>query len=342
MRLQNRVTQKGRSGHVPAWRHIVEDRGTFRIRVAYAGKVHSRQADSFEEAQEVRDQLKKELGCSRMEQPGLRACAKSNTGYRNISRTFSKNSVGTSYTRFVARVYTLGGVMKRKTFWATPRLGGDQGGLLAAITWQRNEVAADIQETFGLPKTPIALVPVKKGGFAMVDAADLLNVEKYHWTWMHGKGVAAYESNQTILLHNLIAPYSAVSFLNGDKRDCRRANLIRWQRSSRGSTKDNIYLDKNRSRWSVHRSVNSYGKRHLWATSVGFGAKRSKEEARAIALQISHGIFELPRELFLKFIDFNRGKKTTNQIVSEWDAFGGEEMKMGALFQIGMFKNPDE
>ena len=146
VKLQKSVTQKGRRGHDPAWRHIEEDKKTFRIRVTYAGKVHSRQADSFEEAQEVRDQLKKDLGCFRIEQPGLKARAKSNTEHRNISKSFPKNSVGTPYLRFDARVYTLGGVMKRKAFWGTPRLGGEQGGLLAAVTWQRNEVAADIQE----------------------------------------------------------------------------------------------------------------------------------------------------------------------------------------------------
>ena len=346
VKLQNGVTQKGRRGHDPAWRHIYEDKKNFRIRIRYAGKIHSRQADSFEDAQEVRDQLKKDLGCARIEQPGLKARAKSNTEHRYISKSFPKNSVGTPYLRFDARVYTLGGVMKRKAFWGTPRLGGEQGGLLAAVTWQRNEVAADIQETFGLPKSPLALVPVSKGGFAMVDAADLPNVEKYHWTWMHEKGVAAFEGNQTILLHNLIAPYAAVSFVNGDKRDCRRANLMQMVRGSSGtgkkSVKGNITLDKKNLRWTVHRKVIVNGETYAWATAIRFGTKRTSGEAKTIARSIVTGLFEMSREQFAEFVKFNRGKKTTNQIVSEWDAFGGEEMTAGAVSQIGMYHNPEE
>ena len=69
--------------------------------------------------------------------------------------------------------------------------------------------------------------------------------------------------------------------------------------------------------------------------------KRSKKEAEDMAHTIAAALFEMSREDFIAFARFSKGKKTTNQIVSDWSAFDGAELSMGAVSQFGMF-NPRE
>lgn len=67
---------------------------------------------------------------------------------------------------------------------------------------------------------------IGEGSFALIDDDLAFNkVKDMKWKWWEGKGVFSYSGKRVILLHNMIAPWATVSFVNGDKRDCRKANL---------------------------------------------------------------------------------------------------------------------
>lgn len=70
------------------------------------------------------------------------------------------------------------------------------------------------------------------GTFAIIDTNQLKFVKDYNWYYYQSKhhdvGVIAIKGRQHIRLHNLIAPFPKVKHLNGDKRDCRKINLKKW------------------------------------------------------------------------------------------------------------------
>lgn len=68
--------------------------------------------------------------------------------------------------------------------------------------------------------------------FALIDTNQLKYVKDYNWYYYqskyHNVGVIAIKGRQHIRLHNLIAPFPKVKHLNGDRRDCRKINLKKW------------------------------------------------------------------------------------------------------------------
>lgn len=179
-----------------------------------------------------------------------------------------------------------------------------------------------------------------------MDVQDAKAVSGYRWTFMKGRGVASYQkqepgqSRQTILMHNLIAPYLRVSFRNGDKRDCRRKNLVPfdWRDLRRGckSRKGNVTLAARNFWWHVHRKVIERGQRFKWGTRVCFFKVRTKDEAEAIARNIAKELFAMSRQDFIEFVKHRASKKTTNQIVSDWAVFDGKNLTRWEVFDSGI------
>lgn len=127
-------------------------------------------------------------------------------------------------------------------------------------------------------------IPLRNGQTAIVDEKDYKNVKDYKWGWMKNRGVAAFSHSQTILMHNLIAPFPRVSFLNGNKLDCRRQNLTKAGfigRPGIGNPKglSNIYNDKKQSRLSIRRKVIVDGEKVEYATAFCY---KKKEVSRKL------------------------------------------------------------
>jgi hypothetical protein len=68
--------------------------------------------------------------------------------------------------------------------------------------------------------------------FALIDANQLKYVQSYNWYYYKNRyndfGVIAMKGRQCIRLHNLIAPFPKVKHVSGDKRDCRKQNLQKF------------------------------------------------------------------------------------------------------------------
>lgn len=67
---------------------------------------------------------------------------------------------------------------------------------------------------------------------AMVDEDCYDLVKDYTWTWRPTRGVAANVKGKVILMHNLIVSYSRVTFIDGNKLNCRRENLTTFKGNS--------------------------------------------------------------------------------------------------------------
>ena len=191
-------------------------------------------------------------------------------------------------------------------------------------------------------------IPLRKGGVALVDERDEKSVTGYNWTlWTEGekqKGVAWFGHNQTILMHNLIAPFKRVSFRNSDKRDCRRENLIPmvykggFGKSSKGrkSIHGNVWLDRMQKRFVVYRKIIENDTVHQWNTAIHFTKFRDRDEAERMAYLLSTEIHSLTREDFIEFVKFRKSKKTTNEIVSEWSCYEGAQISKIHLIRSGI------
>ncbi len=192
-------------------------------------------------------------------------------------------------------------------------------------------------------------IPLHSGGFAIVDSRDVKSVSGYRWTFMKGRGVASYQkrepgqSRQTILMHNLIAPYLRVSFRNGDKRDCRRANLkpFDWRNTATGkkSIKGNVVLLANKFCWRVRRSIIEQDKLFAWATTVCFKKIRNQNEAETIARNLAGELFTLSRQDFMEFVKWRQSRKPANEILSDWSAFDGAEFTSREVWESGITKH---
>ena len=202
-------------------------------------------------------------------------------------------------------------------------------------------------------------IELRGGQTAIVDEADADAVLGYNWTWMPGRGVAAYFHNQTILMHNLIAPMERVSFRDGNKLNCQRKNLIAykpigrkdiWMLNPRLGKGKHIWEDREQQRYVVHRKVVEKGQRIAWNTSISYWSI-GKVKALCMARKVAKSVKALTREDFISFVKFSRSKKTENQAVydavTEWSAFGGAPIKMGGydngeLAQLGLSnRNPN-
>lgn len=194
---------------------------------------------------------------------------------------------------------------------------------------------------------------LRTGQTAIVDEADAKAVADYRWTWMPGRGVAAYFHGQTILMHNLIAPHARVSFKDGDKLNCRRENLTAhkamgrkdiWTLNPRLGKGKHIWDDARAERYVFHRAVIEDGVTYRWNSGVSY-RYAGKAKAMRMARKAAAAIKAMSREDFIAFVKFSRGKSTVKQaiceVVSEWSAFGGEAIKAGGysygeLSQLGL------
>lgn len=197
-------------------------------------------------------------------------------------------------------------------------------------------------------------ISLRSGQVALVDDSDADAVAGYKWTWMRGRGVAAYLHAQTILMHNLIAPFSAVSFKDGDKLNCRRENLIQHKPAPTARRREyngkNIWDDTKQARLTFHRRVVECGELFHWSSSVSYRFA-GKAKAMRMAEKAVAALKAMSREDFIEFVKFSREKKTRSQAicdeVSEWSAFGGEVIRAGGyrfgeLAQLGLSNREDQ
>lgn len=194
--------------------------------------------------------------------------------------------------------------------------------------------------------TPTLTVPIKGGEFALIDAKDEKNIRGYKWGWCREKGVVAHEKKQKILMHNLIAPYRGVSFVNGDKRDCRRSNLTRFVRTGRKSVgnpkgKNNVFNDVTQSRLQIHRGVVEAGQKYIYRTAFRYTKNRSFDEAMTLALQQAEVLRSLTREEFIKFVTSTRHRPSMHDALLTFDAFQGGSLCKAEYWQSGIVTKPN-
>ncbi len=156
----------------------------------------------------------------------------------------------------------------------------------------------------------------------------------------HREKRGADGKRQVILMHNLIAPYLRVSFRNGDKHDCRRANLkpFDWHNLATGkkSVKGNVVLLAKKFCWRVRRSIIEQGELFTWATTVCFKKVRSQNDAETIAINFAKELFALSRQDFIEFVKWRQSRKTANQILSDWSAFDGANLAPRTVWESGI------
>lgn len=183
------------------------------------------------------------------------------------------------------------------------------------------------------------------GMICTVDADKRELVQSFKWNWMKSRGVAAFMRDQTILLHNMIAPFKRVSFLDGNKLNCRRSNMIDWRvgvringRLGGGRPRNNIRDCPRRTSWEIHRKIIHNGEVLSWQTLVGYGprCRRTREQARLIAKERVENMMALSREDFIEYVKAGRNKRTTYEIISEWDVYQGRDFRMNEYLQEGV------
>lgn len=176
-------------------------------------------------------------------------------------------------------------------------------------------------------------------------------VKKYKWNWMKGRGVAAFNHDQTTLLHNLIAPYPRVSFIDGNKLNCRRENLIPWKKSEvcgnrcyqgeKISPKGNVTDRPKHFRFEIHRNIKKDGVRYFFLNKVHYKQKRTKEDALKIAKERAAWVKSMTDEVFLQYVKDKTPKiRTTNEIISDWDCYKSQNFDMNSVYQMGIKSMP--
>jgi len=186
-------------------------------------------------------------------------------------------------------------------------------------------------------------IPLRIGEPAIVDDIDADTALKYRWTWhRQGRGVVCYLHGQTILLHNLISPKRMVGFKDGNKRNCRRSNLvdaksvIPERRPSKDGGRQFILVQRKQMRIYVRRNLDRDGVRYRVATNLSFGQKRSFDDTMRIALEKAAEFAKMTRDELIKSALLAKGRRSTNEIVSEWDQFQGRELSNREYFETGL------
>jgi hypothetical protein len=125
-------------------------------------------------------------------------------------------------------------------------------------------------------------LPLINGGFALIDDDFVFNIVKeMKWKFWNGKGVVSYDKKQAILLHNMIAPYNRVSFINNNKKDCRKSNLIPF--IDRNLYTNNlpigklIYDNYKKRQVEFRVSIRRNGKTHTYIKSFSYNIRTKKD-----------------------------------------------------------------
>jgi HNH endonuclease len=154
------------------------------------------------------------------------------------------------------------------------------------------------------PKRPIriegdiAFIPLTKGYEAIIDAADVPLVEGWNWTYAN---VGYAYRNPGILLHRMLLGLEVGDgrmgdHINGNKLDCRRANLraatMGQNVQNRGARSDSrtgikgVHFDHQKGLWAAE--VKAGGVRVL---RKRFKTKEEAAEAVRVARTLHHGEF---------------------------------------------------
>lgn len=187
----------------------------------------------------------------------------------------------------------------------------------------------------------IVEIPLRIGPPAIVDKVDAEIAQKYKWTWhRQGRGVVCYLKGQTILLHNLISPKKRVGFVDGNKRNCLRVNLVDWklcisETKSRQGKEKFIYVDEKQHRIQIRRNLDYQGNRYIVATSISYKFKNF-EEIMSLAVAKARALGSMTKESLVEYALVSKNRKTTNEIVCEWDIFNGRHLSNREFFESGV------
>jgi hypothetical protein len=154
------------------------------------------------------------------------------------------------------------------------------------------------------PKRPIriegdiAFIPLTKGHEAIIDAADVPLVEGRRWS-MSGPGYAQWKGG--VYLHRMILGLEAgdgrfADHINGNKLDCRRANLRaatmaqnvqnRPARSDNSSGIKGVSFDRSRGLWTAEVKSG-----RVRIRCGRFASKEAAADAVRAAREVLHGEF---------------------------------------------------
>jgi hypothetical protein len=183
----------------------------------------------------------------------------------------------------------------------------------------------------------IVKIPLKNGGFAIIDAIDEKYTKGYNWT-INKMGVVTYLHKQKIYLHNLIAPYKRVSFKDNNRCNCRRNNLVKTQYVNSFKRKASVRKFKNK--FYIRRSVTINGKNWRWHHNYRFGQKcrfKNEEDAKIEAEKQLKYISDLTEFEFLEFVKNKKSeRKSTYDIICDWDLYDGKNFSQLELMQFGI------
>lgn len=198
----------------------------------------------------------------------------------------------------------------------------------------------------------ITKILLPDGTFALIDTNQLKYVKDYNWYYFQNKyknyGVITKKGSQHIRLHNLIAPFSKVKHLNGDKRDCRKINLKKWDypQLKKNHRKDNpgksrfLSIISKPNRFIIRRRFfdKDRVKRQI-AWNFFFHGRRCKYNNREEAYEAAKKVFDVVSKWDRDDIEreYDKRKESRGKIFDallEWSAWENGALKMKSFYDL--------